>query len=161
GETVRELFDAIEAGRVRTTSRDRSVPRRLRRVVLRGLAAAPAQRFADMDALIVALLRARRRSWRGLVLGGTMCGALALGIFALNERDACASSSRSLDEVWSEPRAQALRARVRSERDDAQPWLTRIDELERGAVEWRTEALALCRAPDPDTALRRACLDDM
>ncbi|MEX1366936.1 MAG: serine/threonine-protein kinase [Nannocystaceae bacterium] len=71
GADCRALLDAIERGALRPLRR--SVPRRVRSVLRRGLAAAPEERFPTMDALIEAL----RPRVRPLRIAGF---ALAVGI---------------------------------------------------------------------------------
>ncbi|HWB79375.1 MAG TPA: serine/threonine-protein kinase [Nannocystaceae bacterium] len=161
GDTVREIYEAIEGGRIRAPPRDRRLPRGLRQAIERGLAADPEARWPDLDALLVALVRARRRPRRRLALAGGAIAFALLGVVALHDRDACATATQALDDAWSTTRADRLRARVRAERDDGQPWRTRIEELERGAEAWRAEAIALCHGTAPEAALRRSCLDDV
>ncbi len=61
GEALAELRSAIERSEVRPPPRGSHVPARMRRVLLRGLRAAPSERFESMDALIAALARTIRR----------------------------------------------------------------------------------------------------
>ncbi|MEM7157652.1 MAG: serine/threonine-protein kinase [Myxococcota bacterium] len=64
-------------------SRERPVPARLHPIVARGLAPAPAARWPSMDALLVRLLRARRRVRpRGVVVLGLALVTGALGYAA-------------------------------------------------------------------------------
>ena len=78
GETVLALEQAILRGEPRTVSA--AVPARVRRVVLRGLRALPADRYASMDALIAALEEARRPA---LVLPLVALGLALAAILAL------------------------------------------------------------------------------
>ena len=78
GETVGEVQRAIERGELRRAPHGSGVPARLRRVVLRGLRAAPAGRFESMDALIAALERSRRPTWRS----ATAAAVAAMAVLA-------------------------------------------------------------------------------
>ncbi|MEM9455711.1 MAG: FG-GAP-like repeat-containing protein [Myxococcota bacterium] len=64
GHTLRELFDSKVAARVRPAPDDRRVPAWVDRVVMRGLAPEPSDRFASMEDLLRALMAdpARRRA---------------------------------------------------------------------------------------------------
>ena len=79
GETVRELTDAKIAGRMLPLA-GTTMPRALRRVIERGLAPDPHQRFPSMDALASALERVLRRPrWSPLAtLGAGVTVAAAL-----------------------------------------------------------------------------------
>jgi serine/threonine protein kinase/tetratricopeptide (TPR) repeat protein len=75
---------AIELGRVLPAPRGSRVPAALRRVLLRGLASDPAERWPSMDAVLAALEPPSRRS-HGFRLAALAIGvaALAIGIAAL------------------------------------------------------------------------------
>jgi serine/threonine protein kinase len=81
-----EVADAIRAGAVQPVPRDSGVPRWLHRVLLRGLARDPAERFPSMQALLEELERDRGRLRRLWLVGGV---AAMLGLWvqlALVER---------------------------------------------------------------------------
>ncbi|HVI00818.1 MAG TPA: serine/threonine-protein kinase [Enhygromyxa sp.] len=114
GETVSQLR-AAKARSLETPptrARGRRLPRWLRRLVLRGLAPTPEQRFASMDALLLELQRGLRRSrwlrrdlWIGLGLASvTIASAWALGP-GMSEAPApapalCSDSAQQLEIVW-------------------------------------------------------------
>ena len=84
GETVLALEQSILRGETRTVRA--AVPARVRRVVLRGLRAAPADRPPSMDALVAALEEARRPA---LLLPTVALGlALAVAVALLLRRPA-------------------------------------------------------------------------
>jgi ABC-type branched-subunit amino acid transport system substrate-binding protein len=84
GDTIVALLSSIRAG-ARPGGRSR-IPSRLRRVLLRGLCADPAERPASMSEVLAALERARRPSWRrSAVLGGALI-ALAAAVLSLANR---------------------------------------------------------------------------
>jgi hypothetical protein len=77
GTTLQELRDAINAN-CAPTPPQRGVPSRVRRVLLRGLRAAPSERYATMGALLAALdPAARAQGPRALAVAATL--ALAVG----------------------------------------------------------------------------------
>jgi hypothetical protein len=76
GETSAELERAIERGEMRPPPKGVRVPARVRRVLVRGLRAAPAERFESMDAIIAALERARRSA--RLATAAAIAGGLAV-----------------------------------------------------------------------------------
>ncbi len=75
GDSVQSLALAVVEGRVREPPRTASVPRRLHRLLARGLARDPQDRFVGMDALLEALAADPTRKRR--MLAG-IAGALAL-----------------------------------------------------------------------------------
>ncbi len=83
GETAQELERAKRTGAIADAPHTR-VPAWIRRVLVRGLAARPDDRFPDMTTLLAELARAsnrqRRRTWAvaGVIGGGIVVGALAL-----------------------------------------------------------------------------------
>ena len=101
-DTVALAVEVIQ-GRVRTPARDPGVPAWLRRVVLRGLAVAPDERWPSMDALLQQLIATPRRRRQlalgaaGLALAGTAVTAVALSRGA--EAAACVVPDR-LASLW-------------------------------------------------------------
>jgi tetratricopeptide (TPR) repeat protein len=78
--TVAHLEDAIHAGRVREPPR--SAPHWLRRVVLRGLSAAPEDRFPSMTELLAALSPKRGRRLRPAAAGVALAAVVVGGTWA-------------------------------------------------------------------------------
>jgi tetratricopeptide (TPR) repeat protein len=108
GDDLDAIILAIGRG-VPPEPRDRRLPAWLRKVLLRGLSLDPAQRFADMDALLAALGRdpTRRRRRLLAVLGVLLALVLAALAYrwvlvrALNERQGlCAGATAELAGVW-------------------------------------------------------------
>jgi serine/threonine protein kinase len=101
-----ELVVALRAGVVRPRPANRRVSGWLRRVVMRGLSAAPGDRWPSMDHLIAALAgdRARQRR-RPLLLASAALAALAVSIgFASRGRDGGARAK-----PFQEPRVSVVR----------------------------------------------------
>jgi len=83
GRTIEGLFLHVDEGRLRPPPRRNKVPRRLREVLVRGLARDPAARWPDMSALVDALtpLRAPRRRLTFAVLA--VLALVSLGALGL------------------------------------------------------------------------------
>src|SRR5229473_831512 len=96
GGTLVELERAVERGELRPPPKGDRVPARLRRVLVRGLRAAPADRFESMAVLIAALERARR-SRRFAIAAGIVAGlAVAASVAALSQQRASGTGNRAL-----------------------------------------------------------------
>ncbi|MFZ6179149.1 tetratricopeptide repeat protein [Nannocystis pusilla] len=113
GETLVELAHNVVSGHVRPPPRGAAVPGHLHRLLLRGLRAAPEERWPSMDALLVALAddpRARRRRWW---IGGALAAvtgvALALALTG-EQADRCAVGEARWAEVWPAARAEQVKA---------------------------------------------------
>jgi tetratricopeptide (TPR) repeat protein len=113
GRSIGELADAIALGEIGVPPEARAMPRWLRRALVRGLKADPADRFASMDALLSALVRGRQRGLgRVAMLGlaGAALGAAILGGVGSPARlDHCTTASARVESAWS----SGTRARVR------------------------------------------------
>ncbi|HET6583972.1 MAG TPA: serine/threonine-protein kinase, partial [Nannocystaceae bacterium] len=176
GESVLEIAASIVDGRIRPVPSGVDVPVWVRRIVLRGLAIDPAQRWPSMDALLDALgqrrARQRTRRWSGIALGGS---ALGVAIFAgtmldrRSELDRCNAAGAAITSSWNDEVSAQLGdsvtvdapayARIAYER--ATPWL---DEY---AHEWqrmRTEVCVATRVEEERSteleALSIGCLDE-
>ncbi|MEZ4452579.1 MAG: protein kinase [Nannocystaceae bacterium] len=105
GDDPRALARSVLAGERRDPPRS-SVPRRIHRALVRGLALDPGARFPSMDALLDAL--SVRRPWVTFAsIGGV---ALALGLGALIPRSApCEGAERLLAGAWDDARRTAVR----------------------------------------------------
>ena len=80
-ERARELRDRLRFERSDGVPRAR-LPRRLRTVLLRGLAPGPADRHADMDALLAALRRARSPRLLFATIATLVAVALGAGVMS-------------------------------------------------------------------------------
>lgn len=138
----------------------RGVPARTRRAVLRGISAAPDQRFPGMEPLLAELRPPGARRWPWLA-GGLLGLGLAAGVaFArlgggdAERVDACAAGQSALARAWSPERAAVLDAKLAGSTAPA--------ALGAWIEAWRAAHLQLCGEPDPSplTAARRRCLDD-
>ncbi len=113
GDDVRAWIEALRRGRTIEPRLPRQLPGRIVRALRRGLALAPEQRFASMDALLAQLeaaLTLRRRAFTA-VAGAAIVGLAALAGFVAARPDARACASQEhFGESWRDP---ARHARVR------------------------------------------------
>ncbi|HWB77280.1 MAG TPA: protein kinase [Nannocystaceae bacterium] len=170
GATSTELAQAKRAGPPLPSDR-RGTNRALLQVCARGLAWAPAQRFADMPALLEALARARvarRRRIAAVVLAMIAIVAfVGWRAFDARRRAACTATAASATQLWTDARApieHALLATGAVFAADTAAWVDgRIDTFVR---EWAQERESTCVAERIDRAIgaevaaaRIGCLD--
>lgn len=163
GETVLERASAAQ--RDALVKAPRRLPSALRRVLERGLAAAPDHRFASMADLLAALERARRPPWRAPAI------AAALGIAALSSwllragtTEPCADLPASQWDVETQTTIeQAFRATGTDYAVDT--WARVQPLLDRQAVTLAEAQRELCHTheieaaiPDAEYHRRMACL---
>ena len=94
GKTVVALADAVIAGRMQPPPKNAKVPSHLRRVLLRGLAVDPAQRYPSMDALLADLTHDPSRKLRRAGLVATIAILVAgavVGGYVLRSRTTVSS----------------------------------------------------------------------
>jgi tetratricopeptide (TPR) repeat protein len=176
GGAIEELRINVSTGRVLRPRRGGGAPRWLEKVLTRGLAAEPTQRWQSVAAMLDALERQkqRRKGLRALGLVGFVVG---LGITGVTIDEAatrrkiasCEAEGRAIDEVLNEgARAQIERAFLATGKPGAAvifektaPW------LERWARSWAAAATEVCVAStverrwDHETAGRaRECLEE-
>ena len=131
------------------------VPARLRRVLQRGLCAAPDDRYPSMDTLLFALGRSARPRWRwalALTALVVLAGAAGLGYrgHVVRARQACATDARAQAAVWNE--AQKQRIRDAFQATGAAEWERSfrgvVDRIDAYTAKWvvaRTEACEATR----------------
>jgi len=118
------------------------VPKWLRRVVLRGVAQTPADRFADIDALLLAMQPKRRVA---APVAGIAAVALAVGAWGWSARvpDPCVSQGHGADSVLTDARKGALSEAV-------------IEPVARFVDDWNALELSSCREHAQQTLSDRA-----
>jgi tetratricopeptide (TPR) repeat protein/predicted Ser/Thr protein kinase len=115
GETVDEYADNVLGGRIEEPPVEVRVPRWLHKVLVRGLAVHPADRYPSMAALLSALRadpRISRRIWMGRAGAVVVLGLVALA-WQRDRRQqigACEGAERKLQGVWDDGRRAAVRA---------------------------------------------------
>jgi eukaryotic-like serine/threonine-protein kinase len=114
------LHARMTSGTAIEPPRRTEVPSWLWGVLARGLAMAPADRYADMGALLGALEQRPARRRRRLIVGGLfaagLLGALALWLTRPEERDPCALAGESVAALWTAERAAAAGAAIAATR---------------------------------------------
>jgi tetratricopeptide (TPR) repeat protein len=153
GRTLAELSTAVCSGTRRPPPTDRGVPAWLRRIVERGLAVDPGQRWRDMDALIAALERGRARVGRRTAalagLGVVAVIAAAAGQQSWREVEAaaaCTAAGDQIERVWGpEVRASVRDGMIASGVVNAADTAERVlPWLDRHASAWRAARTELC-----------------
>ena len=170
--SVPEIVHRVSAGRVACEPAGTCVPRRVRRVVRRGLSPDPADRFPDMTALLAALdprAASRRRTRVYAALGGVAAVGAAYVFGVQHEpRSKCPTADTLWHELWDDAR----RGRVAAALDaDPRPHVAALSpavvgELDAWAETWASERADACRAThdrieqsDALLDLRVACYD--
>jgi eukaryotic-like serine/threonine-protein kinase len=172
GASLSELAWSVTSGSLAAVPADAAVPAWLRRVVLRGLATAPEDRWPSMHALLEAL-RAdpSRKRRRRLIAAITGAGVLAtIGTLALverHERAACRAEGAVVDALWNDTRAERIAASMRATGVHyAEPTILRIGALlAPWTQQWSTtrEQVCIARTQGRDEellALQSSCLDE-
>ena len=163
---------AKERGQLERPPKGALGPARLRRLLARGLAPAPAERFPSMAALIAALVRLEGAARRqGLAAAGAVAvaGVAALVIWRPTATAAprCVVDAAELDGAWDPALAARLDAAfVATGRPHAAGTVQRVKAaLDDYAGAWRAMRAASCQATARGTQsaqlldLRTACLD--
>ncbi|MFP2931334.1 serine/threonine-protein kinase, partial [Pyxidicoccus sp. 3LG] len=167
GETLRELAQAVQQGRVRAPEREVKAPAWVRRAVLRGLRDEPDERFPSMELLLAALTPPRRMLTRG-VAAATVTGVLgALVAYGVAQRREarCEQEVEKVAAAWSPERRERGRAAfLATGAPYATPaWEKLATALDAYAAQWRTLRAGACLAAGSDTANQAwqtaACLD--
>ncbi|WNG40448.1 tetratricopeptide repeat protein [Archangium violaceum] len=168
GETLRELADAMQQGRVRPPEREVKVPAWVRRAVLRGLSANPDERFSSMEPLLAALNPPRRILTR-VVAAATVAGVLgALAAYGVSQRREarCEQEVEKLAAAWSPSRRERVRAAFLATGTPyaAPTWERLSATLDAYADQWHTLRTEACLAAGRDASTASswqtaACLD--
>lgn len=105
---------AIQDGRLASPLAKRRVPRWLRKIAIRGLAADPSARWPSMRALLDAIANMRHRVQRRLFAGATLAGVLigGFGVASLSspESPPCSIETNAMASVWTESKRDAIEA---------------------------------------------------
>jgi tetratricopeptide (TPR) repeat protein len=172
GSSLGELIDAIEQGRLVQPSRAAAVPAWLRKVVVRGLAAQPEQRWPSMRALLDALAddpALRRRKWGGVALAIGLVGVAAWGVAHAVRSDAgvCEGLDHKLAGVWDDERRAAVETAMLGTKLSYAPgtWQRVEQRIDAYAAAWAAARTQACQATqrgeqsDDLLDVRMACLD--
>ena len=172
GNTQLALLAAVHERRFTPVPRDSNVPRRLLRVLERGLAELPSERWPDMDALLAALAPRRSRA-RGLALAAALVAAAAGLGYGLSRgtdpSELCLGAATRSAGVWDDKARAALQTAFAA---TGLPYAAAAREaveadLDRHLADWQTMATDNCAATqirgEQSPALmdrRLACLDE-
>ncbi|MBV8762853.1 MAG: serine/threonine protein kinase, partial [Deltaproteobacteria bacterium] len=116
------------------------VPRRIRRVLLRGLSRDPAARYPSMTALLADLVPRRRAVWIGAGAGVLAAAAIATAVATHHPADPCRAIGAPADAVWT----PARRASLQTSLGGVAPGV--ISVLDDRIGRWRAERLDACQA---------------
>lgn len=158
-----ELYTLKRKMKVKAPPDDRGVPKAVYRVLLRGLAPKPAERWPSMDAFSEALAVAARPGKRMLGAAVVGAGAVAISVWlgaaqAGPDDDPCRTLAARADVVWSQARVESLERSVLEDAPgrDAAVWTAARGRLDTRLASWRGALQEACAAgPNP----RVECLD--
>ncbi len=172
GDTLAALAFAVLHGKVREPSATSAVPGWLRKVVLRGLALEPGDRYPNMDELLRDLdrdpTRTRRIAIAGVGLLGLVIGLGVVGQRVLAEPQLCTGAEQHLIGIWDpQTRTQLHEAFAASDADYADAafrgFAATLDDYASQWTAMHTEACAATRIrgeqSDEVLTLRMNCLD--
>jgi tetratricopeptide (TPR) repeat protein/tRNA A-37 threonylcarbamoyl transferase component Bud32 len=170
--TLAQLIESLGSARIKPPAPGTEVPPWLRRVVLRGLAPAPDDRWPSMQALLDALAddpSIRRRKWITGALALALLGGLATaGVVAANrDEQRCQNLDHKLAGVWDDERRAAIEAAILETGLSYAPgtWThveAQVDTWTSAWVEARTRACEATARGEQSSELldtRMACLD--
>jgi eukaryotic-like serine/threonine-protein kinase len=114
GETLIALTENVLAGKVRTPPPEARVPGWIRKPVLRGLSAAPENRFPSLADLFAALGHdpaIKRRRWIAAAAGGLLVAVAAVAAHrvSVSQRTICAGGPSHTAAVWGPGPRDAIR----------------------------------------------------
>jgi serine/threonine-protein kinase len=155
GRTAAELAAAVTDTPPKLPAHH-GVPRWIVRVLLRALAADPAQRFADMNALLDALVdtpgRRRRRQTAALVTVGFAAVAATSWSLGQTRGDPQCQGDAGLSQAWSDDvRAQLREAWPTIPETELATSFARVDAW---VARWREAHDAACRGPQDEGHVR-------
>jgi eukaryotic-like serine/threonine-protein kinase len=173
GETPLDLLSQITAGALREIPDGSRVPAWIRRILLRGLASDPEQRYPSMDELLADLAKDRgslfrRRAGAAAVLALLAAGGLAFYGIERRQSRLCSGAEEKLAGIWDTERKASVRraflASGRSYANDAWRGVERALDAYTGA--WSAMRTEACEAThlrgeqSPELLdLRMGCLD--
>ncbi|HWB73777.1 MAG TPA: tetratricopeptide repeat protein [Nannocystaceae bacterium] len=169
GSSITVVASKVLAGQIDPPPQDHDVPLAIARLLRRGLARAPEQRFADMQSLLDELQRARgaaRRRALAIVVGLAAAGALAFVVVDQRAKAACRDEGTRATASWQDARNDIETAIRGTGVPFAEPTIARIGrELDARTVAWAEARAANCLARrsdrDGDLVTRaQDCLDE-
>ena len=163
GVTIEEVRAAAAMGNMVVPDRSTGVPRRLWRILRRGLAPQPADRYADMPALL-ARLEGTLVPWRrtGFILSAYLAAAVGAAFWFASPEEPCTGSREALGTAWNaDVRASVKRTLARS--GSGAGLLDRLDQYADAWIEQHQDACEDTEVRKEQSShvlgLRMACLD--
>ena len=170
GASTAALMLAVGGGDIRPAPRGHGVPAKLRQLVIRGLAAAPEERWPDLETLLVQLRRLiAPRTKRWLLVG--LAGGLGLAGVGLSQYAAvgfrCDGARQLLDGAWDAERREAVGTAITGTglEHAADTWQRVEQRLDAYADAWVTKQTEVCESTrvteqqsESLMELRMACL---
>jgi tetratricopeptide (TPR) repeat protein len=153
GDNLHALMLGVMQGRVREPPAQSGVPGWLRRVVLHGLAYDPAQRWPDMDTLLIKLRRDPVRLRKRLMIAGVLgCGLTLAGVWfgrststSIVSEPVCVGADQALGAAYDEGDRATIEQRFAGL--SAEPVANDLlAGLDRWAQDWRDAWVDACRA---------------
>jgi tetratricopeptide (TPR) repeat protein len=154
GDTLAEVKQSVNAGKVREPPPHSHVPKRVRTVLLRGLSLDAAERFPSLEALLVALapeVSPRRRRLGAVAVAVAVLAVVAVGGVSMSNRRArniCGGADGKLAAAWGPARRQAVASAFSDSGSPvAAEALERVDAaLDRYAHKWAAAYTDSCEA---------------
>ena len=153
GDTWASIKARVERGVVPPPPLDSRVPRRLFKVIARGLSTDPERRWPSMEAMLVALhhdpgrARLRTAAVVGLI-GAASAGSFAVATMGQSTEERCAAGASEIAEVWgAEQRKAVRRAFAQTGLPFAADVLARAEErLDRYSQAWQAAHAGVCHS---------------
>ena len=173
GANLSALALAISEGRIADPPKHHRVPPWLRRVVLRGLASNPSERWPDLDEFVRALAHDPLRTRRRRLFGGSALGLSAVGGALIAwlvaspsaPARACSELGQGIEGRWGEDQRATLERTLGQDSITRASTTTLLETLDAYAEAWDRTNHANCAASEIDHSqtprvhdLRVACL---
>ncbi|HWN68566.1 MAG TPA: tetratricopeptide repeat protein [Haliangium sp.] len=152
GATAHELMRAAAAGAFVQPKSQAEVPAVVRKAILRGLSAEPADRFAGMGELLGVLEARLQRRQRGIWVTAAAAlvtgSAVAYGLGGPPPPEPCAKVDRAMDDLWDAERKQKLGDAFRGSGQvyAGIAWRSTESAIDEYVAAWRSGARDACEA---------------
>ncbi len=162
-KTMAELVGAVLEGRPRASPRGVQVPKWVHRILLRGLARAPRDRWPSVDALLAELERVPRVRRRTALIGGGLTLAGVIGLLITNDGDVgeppCRNGVELIEQAWDDTARADVRTQILASNQPyaADTWALVETELDDWGRRWAAAHRETCEA----TAIRREQSDEL
>jgi eukaryotic-like serine/threonine-protein kinase len=158
GETLAALVESVEERRFRTTRVGARVPARLRKALMRALAARPRDRFADTDALVRELERSLAGGVRNVLIAGVLATSAVAVAFGVPREKECVPDPAPQWDAESRALVQDAFDRVGLPMSGASG--TVADAIQRRVDAWHETHAQICATSGDETrTAAHVCLD--